>query len=85
MAIGLAAPFSTGTSSSAQPELKVPMLAMTDGSWAYALALAEHVVESHVPACGVESSHGWNAIVYLPAFQPACSKIISIAWFICVV
>src|SRR6476646_3629188 len=77
--------FSTGTSSSAQPELNVPMFAMTDGSWAYALAFAEHVVESHVPACGVESSQGWKAMVYLPAFQPACSKIIWIAWFICVV
>ena len=52
--------FSTGTSSSAQPELNVPMTPITLSVRAYALALELQVAESHVPACGVESSQAWN-------------------------
>ena len=44
---------------SAQPELKVPRTPITDLFCAYAFAFAEHLPESHLPACAVESSQLW--------------------------
>jgi len=55
----LAARFKTGTMISAQPELNVPITPPTLWSDAYACAFAEHLPESHLPACAVASSQLW--------------------------
>ena len=44
---------------SAQPELNVPMTPMTSLFEAYAFPFCEHLAESHLPACAVESSQSW--------------------------
>ena len=51
--------FRIGMMISAQPELNVPMTPITFVLLAYAWPFAEHLPESHFPACAVESSHDW--------------------------
>jgi hypothetical protein len=63
----LGARLSVGITISAQPELNVPMTPITLLFWAYAFAFCEHLPESHLPACAVESSQDWYATVYFPA------------------
>ena len=48
-----------GISISAQPELNVPITPTTLASFAAAVAFAEHLPESHLPAWAVESSQLW--------------------------
>ena len=55
--------FRTGISIAAQPELNVPMTPMTPSLAAYAFAFAEHLAESHFPACAVASSHDWKPML----------------------
>src|SRR5919201_6094466 len=74
-----------GISISAQPELNVPITAPTSLFCAYAFAFAEHLPESHLPACAVESSQLWYASEYLPAFQPCCLRMKAIAFVISIV
>ena len=71
---------------SEQPELNVPTTPMTSLSLAYELAFCEHLAESHLPACAVESSQSWKPTVYAPAFQPAPLRMNCSActiWFDC--
>src|SRR4051812_42019323 len=78
--------FATGTSSSAQPELNVPRMPMTEVVRVYALAFAVHVAEFQEPSWAVESSHFWNWSVYLPALKLCCSRtswIASLIWSVC--
>src|SRR5690349_15509482 len=58
---------SIGSSTSAQPELYVPITASTRWAFAYALAFAAHLRGSHEAACLVESSQDKSPIAYLPA------------------
>ena len=51
--------FRIGMMISAQPELNVPITAITLLFWAYALPFCEHLPETHLPACAVESSQDW--------------------------
>jgi hypothetical protein len=50
---------STGITSFAQPELKVPIRPSSFSFSAYARAFEEHLAESQLPAWAVESSQDW--------------------------